>query len=114
MPRRKIAIQNYVKPYSILHKITEQTTWVDRNQKLIGLEKKKTGTTTTNNLKIQQYHSCEYTQMMSPHATGHVFHYINSSLVCGNQKLEITQMFYNRGNDAENMVYLHKEILLSY
>jgi hypothetical protein len=41
-------------------------------------------------LKTQIYHSWEYTQKMPYYATGHMFHYVHSSLVCDNQKLEIT------------------------
>jgi hypothetical protein len=43
-----------------------------------------------------------------------MFHYVHSSLIYNNQKLERTQMSLNRGMDIENVVYLHNEILLSY
>jgi hypothetical protein len=44
----------------------------------------------------------------------HVFHYAHSSLVCDSQKLETTQMIYNRRMDTENVVHLHSRLLLSY
>jgi len=37
----------------------------------------------------------------------HILHYVHSSLIYNNQKLERTQMPFNRGLDTENMVYLH-------
>jgi hypothetical protein len=36
-----------------------------------------------------------------------MLHYVHSSLVCNNQKLERIQMSLNRGMDTENVVYLH-------
>jgi hypothetical protein len=45
---------------------------------------------------------------------GHMFHYVHSSLICDNQKLETTKMSHNRRVDTENVVHLHSRILLSY
>jgi hypothetical protein len=45
---------------------------------------------------------------------GHVFHYVHSSLIHDNQKLETTHMPHNRTIGTENVVNLHNEILLSY
>ena len=36
-----------------------------------------------------------------------MFHYVHSSLIHNNQKLERTQMSFSRGMDTENVVYLH-------
>jgi len=44
----------------------------------------------------------------------HMFHYVHSSLIYNSQKLERTQMPFNRGMDKENVVHLHSGILLSY
>jgi len=44
----------------------------------------------------------------------HVLHYVHSSLIYNSQKLERTQMSFNRGMDTENVVHLHNGILLSY
>jgi len=44
---------------------------------------------------------------------GQMFHYRHSSLICDNQKMETTQMSYNRRMDTEN-VHLFNRILLSY
>jgi hypothetical protein len=41
-------------------------------------------------------------------------HHVHSSLIYNSQKLERTQMSYNRGMDTENVVHLHNGILLSY
>ena len=38
-----------------------------------------------------------------------MLHYVHSSLIYDNQKLERTQIAVNRGMDRENMVHLHKE-----
>ena len=38
---------------------------------------------------------------------------VYSSLICDSQKLEITQMSYNRRMDTENVVHLHNGIPLS-
>jgi len=43
-----------------------------------------------------------------------MLHYIHSSLIYNIQKLEITQMLFNRGMDTENVVQLHNGILVSY
>lgn len=44
----------------------------------------------------------------------HMLHYVHSSLIYNSQKLERTQMPFNRGMDTENVVHLHNGILLSY
>jgi hypothetical protein len=44
---------------------------------------------------------------------GHVFHYVDNSLVGDNQKLETTQMSHNRRMDAEKAVHLHNGVKLS-
>jgi hypothetical protein len=36
-----------------------------------------------------------------------MFYYVHSSLIYNSQKLERTQMSFNRGMDTENVVYLH-------
>jgi len=41
-------------------------------------------------------------------------HYVSNSFIYNSQKLERTQMSFNREMDTENVVHLHKEILLSY
>jgi hypothetical protein len=43
-----------------------------------------------------------------------MLHYVHSSLIYNNQKLERTQMPLNRGMDTENAVHLHNGVLLSY
>jgi hypothetical protein len=44
---------------------------------------------------------------------GHMFHYVHSSLIYNNQKLERTQMSLNKRMDTENVVHLHNGVLLS-
>ena len=44
----------------------------------------------------------------------HMLHYVHSSLIYNSEKQERTQMFLNRGMDAENVVHLHNGVLLSY
>jgi len=44
----------------------------------------------------------------------HMLHYLHSSLVYNSQKLERTQMPFNRGMDTENVEHLHNGILLIY
>jgi hypothetical protein len=44
----------------------------------------------------------------------HMFHYVHSGLTFDIQKLETIQMFYKRRMDAENVLYLHNGILLTY
>ena len=39
--------------------------------------------------------------------------YVHSSPIYNSQKLERTQVSFNRGMDTENMVHLHNGILLS-
>jgi len=43
-----------------------------------------------------------------------MFHYVHHSLIYNSQKLESSQMPFNRGMDTENVVHLHNGILLSY
>ena len=43
---------------------------------------------------------------------GPVFHNVHICLACDSQKLETTQMSYNRRMDTENVVHLHNGILL--
>jgi hypothetical protein len=45
---------------------------------------------------------------------GHMLHYVHSSLIYYNKKLERTQMSFNRGMDTENVVHLLNGVLLSY
>jgi len=44
----------------------------------------------------------------------YMLHYVDSSLIYNNQKLERTQMPFNRQMDIGNIVHLHNGILLSY
>jgi hypothetical protein len=44
----------------------------------------------------------------------HMLHYIQNSLIYNSQKLERTQMSFNRRMDTENVVHVHNGILLSY
>jgi len=41
-----------------------------------------------------------------------MLHYDHSSLIYNSQKLERTQMPFNRGMDTENVVHLHNVVLL--
>ena len=43
-----------------------------------------------------------------------MLHYVHSSLIYNNQKLEIAQMSLNKRMDRENVVHLHNGVLLSY
>ena len=43
-----------------------------------------------------------------------MFHYAHSNLIYNSQKLEITQMFLNRGMDTENVIHLHNGVVLRY
>jgi len=43
-----------------------------------------------------------------------MLHYIHSSLIYNSQKLERTQMPFNRRIDTEDVVHLHNGVLLSY
>ena len=43
-----------------------------------------------------------------------MLYYVQSCLIYNSQKLERIQMFFNRGMDAETVVYIHNGILLSY
>jgi hypothetical protein len=40
-----------------------------------------------------------------------MFHYVHSSFICNNHKLETTQMSLKQGMDTENVVHLHNGIL---
>jgi hypothetical protein len=40
--------------------------------------------------------------------------YVHSSHIYNSQKLERTQMSFNRGMDTENVVHLRNELLLGY
>jgi hypothetical protein len=42
-----------------------------------------------------------------------MFHYVDSSLIYNNQKLERTQMSLNKGMDTEKVVHLHMEYYLA-
>jgi len=44
----------------------------------------------------------------------HMLHYVHSRLIYHSQKLERTQMPFNRGMDTENVLHLHNGVLLSY
>jgi len=50
----------------------------------------------------------------APTYNRHVLHYVHSSLIYKSQKLERTQMPFNRGMDSKTVVYLHNGVLLSY
>jgi len=43
-----------------------------------------------------------------------MLHYVHSSLIYNNQKLERSQMPFYRGMDFKNAVHLHNGVLLSY
>jgi hypothetical protein len=43
-----------------------------------------------------------------------MLHYAHHSLIYNSQKLERTQMSFNRGMDTENVVHLHNGVLVSY
>ena len=43
-----------------------------------------------------------------------MLYYVHSSLIYNSQKLERTQMSFNRGMDIERVVHLHSGVLLSY
>ena len=43
-----------------------------------------------------------------------MLHYVHSSLIYDNQKLETTQMSLSRRMDTESVVHLHNGVLLSY
>jgi sulfur transfer complex TusBCD TusB component (DsrH family) len=40
-----------------------------------------------------------------------MLHYVQSCLICNSQKLERTQMYFNRGIDTEKVLYLHNGVL---
>ena len=52
-----------------------------------------------------------YTQKMLQHVIGHMLHYVHCILIYNSQKLERTQISYNRGMDTENVAHLHNEVL---
>jgi len=43
-----------------------------------------------------------------------MLHYVHRSLIYNSQKLERTQMPFNRGMDTENVVHLHNGMIHSY
>jgi hypothetical protein len=43
-----------------------------------------------------------------------MLHYVLRSFIYNSQKLEGTQMSFNRGIDTENVIHLHNGVLLSY
>jgi hypothetical protein len=43
-----------------------------------------------------------------------MLYYVHSSLIYNSQKLETTQMSFNRGMDTENVVHLHNRVLIRY
>jgi hypothetical protein len=43
-----------------------------------------------------------------------MLHYVQRSLIYNKQKLETTQMFFNRGMDTMNVVHLHNGVLIIY
>jgi len=60
-------------------------------------------------LRTRLYLSWAYTQKMPQHITRHVLYYVHSSLIYNSQKLERTQMPFNRGMDTENVVHYTME-----
>jgi len=65
-------------------------------------------------LRTQLYYSWAYNQMMLQHIKMNMLHYVHNSLIYNSQKLERTQMPFNRGMETENVVHLHNGVLLSY
>jgi len=65
-------------------------------------------------LRNQLFLSWVYTQKMLQHTTKTHAQHVHSSLIHNSQKLERTQMPFNRGMDSKNVVHLHSGILLSY
>ena len=61
--------------------------------------------------KIHQFFSWAYTQKMFQLVIGHMLHYVHCILIYNSQKLERTQISYNRGMDTENVAHLHNEVL---
>jgi hypothetical protein len=45
---------------------------------------------------------------------GHTLYYVHSCLIYNSQKLETTQMSYNRGMDTENVLHLYNGVLLRF
>jgi len=43
-----------------------------------------------------------------------MLYYVYISLIYNSQKLESTQLSFNRGMDIKNMAHLHNGVLLSY
>jgi hypothetical protein len=54
-------------------------------------------------LRTQLNHSWAYTQKIQQ---GHMLQYVHSSLIYNSQKLERTQMSFNRRMDTENVIHL--------
>jgi hypothetical protein len=65
-------------------------------------------------LKIQIYHSWEYTQKVPHYAIGAHVPYVYRGLICDSLKLETTQVSHDRRMDTENVVHFHSVILLLY
>ena len=65
-------------------------------------------------LRTQKYHSWAYTKKMLQHVIGHVLNYVHSSHIYNSQKLQRTQLSFNRAMDTENVVHLQNGVLLSY
>jgi hypothetical protein len=43
-----------------------------------------------------------------------MLYYVDNSLIYNNQKLERTQMSFNRGMNTENVIHLYNEVLHNY
>jgi hypothetical protein len=43
-----------------------------------------------------------------------MLHYIHSSIIYNSQKLERTQLSFNREMDTENVIHLHNGVLLNF
>ena len=65
-------------------------------------------------LRTQLFHSWAYSQKMLQHITRTYALLCHSSLIYNTQKLERTQISFNRIMNSENLVHLHNEVLLSY
>jgi len=69
---------------------------------------------TLNYLGTHLYLSWAYTQKLLQHTTKTHAPLYTCSLIYNSQKLERTQMPFNRGMDTENVVHLHNGVFLSY
>jgi hypothetical protein len=43
-----------------------------------------------------------------------MYHYVQSTIIYNSQRLQNIQVSLNRGMDAENVIYLHSGVLLSF